>query len=160
MKNYQSSDYAVNRYAEGIVYRFAGQTVEVTLADFLAENSGKTEQDFRALKAASDAIYYQQDREGYNQTRLDVSMESIAQLATQPLEDEFIERLDQHRALAATKELLAGGDLTVIQRRRFVMHIFHGLSSRKIAEMEGVSQRAVVKSLQAAGTKLKKHFHK
>jgi hypothetical protein len=33
--------------------------VEVTLEDFLRDNPDKTEEDFAALKALSDEIYYQ-----------------------------------------------------------------------------------------------------
>ena len=38
MKNYKDSDYARNKFSEGIVYRFADRIVEITLKDYLAEN--------------------------------------------------------------------------------------------------------------------------
>ena len=41
MKNYRDSDYAANKYASGIVYRFANKTVTVTVEDYLKENPGK-----------------------------------------------------------------------------------------------------------------------
>ena len=53
MNNYRKSDYAVNKFSEGIVYRFNSETIEVTLEDYLKENPGKTEQDFQKLKAIS-----------------------------------------------------------------------------------------------------------
>jgi len=56
MKHYTNSDYALNKYSEGIVYRFADSIVEITLADYLAENPSKTEGDFRELKELSDGI--------------------------------------------------------------------------------------------------------
>ena len=68
MKNYQSTDYAVNKNADGIVYRFAYQTIEVTLDDYLRENPGKTAADFAELKALSDADYYETDRSDCRQT--------------------------------------------------------------------------------------------
>jgi hypothetical protein len=40
MKNYKDSDYALNKFSEGIVYRFADRIVEITLEDYLAENPG------------------------------------------------------------------------------------------------------------------------
>ena len=46
LKNYTDSDYAINKYSEGIVYKFADGIVEVTLADYLRDNPGKTEEDF------------------------------------------------------------------------------------------------------------------
>ena len=58
MKNYKNSDYALNKYSEGIVYQFTDSMVEVTLADYLRENPEKTEADFMELKALSDAIYH------------------------------------------------------------------------------------------------------
>ncbi|MDR0818701.1 MAG: RNA polymerase subunit sigma-24, partial [Oscillospiraceae bacterium] len=60
MKNYQNSDYALNKFSKGIVYRFTDGIVEVTLADYLAENPGRTETDFRILKEASDENYLKQ----------------------------------------------------------------------------------------------------
>ena len=46
MKNYKDSDYALNKFSEGIVYRFADRIVEIAQEDYLAENPGKTAQDF------------------------------------------------------------------------------------------------------------------
>lgn len=60
MKNYKDSDYALNKFSEGIVYRFADRIVEITLDHYLAENPDKNEQDFWELKALSDEIYHQQ----------------------------------------------------------------------------------------------------
>lgn len=60
MKNFKDSDYALNKFSEGIVYRFADRIVEITLDDYLTENPGKTEQDFLELKALSDEIYHEQ----------------------------------------------------------------------------------------------------
>ncbi len=51
LKNYKDSDYALNKFSEGIVYRFADRIVEITLEDYLAENPGKTAQDFLEPKA-------------------------------------------------------------------------------------------------------------
>ena len=57
MKNYQKSDYALNKMnKEAIMYRFADGIVRVTLKDYIAENPGKTEQDFVELKKLSDEI--------------------------------------------------------------------------------------------------------
>ena len=65
MRNYKDSDYALNRYSKGIVYKFADGIVEITLEDYLRDNPDKTEEDFAELKAMSDEIYYQQDKRGY-----------------------------------------------------------------------------------------------
>lgn len=51
MKNYRKSDYALNKYRKGIVYKFADGIVEVTLEDYLRENPDKTETDFPSPQA-------------------------------------------------------------------------------------------------------------
>jgi len=60
MKNYRDSDYALNKFSEGIIYRSEDRIVKITLDNYLAENPGKMAQDFLELKALSDEIYYQQ----------------------------------------------------------------------------------------------------
>ena len=72
MPKYQNSDYAVNKNAKGIVYRFANRTVEVTLEDYLRENPDKTEADFAELKAMSDSDYSDSLKRDYRQTWKDV----------------------------------------------------------------------------------------
>ena len=62
MKNYRKSDYALNKFSEGIVYQFSDRTLEISLEDFMRDNPGKTEADFMALKAVSDEIYLEQAR--------------------------------------------------------------------------------------------------
>lgn len=37
MRSYQDNDYAVNKYSEGIVYRFSDGYVEITLEKYLQE---------------------------------------------------------------------------------------------------------------------------
>ncbi|MDE7352968.1 MAG: hypothetical protein K2O06_07940 [Acetatifactor sp.] len=37
MKNYKESDYALNKYSQGIIYKFVDGVVEVTLADYLRQ---------------------------------------------------------------------------------------------------------------------------
>lgn len=47
MKNYKDSDYALNKYSEGIVYQYAdGRKQTIWLEDYLAANPGKTAEDF------------------------------------------------------------------------------------------------------------------
>ncbi len=162
MKNYKDSDYALNKFSEGIVYRFADRIVEITLEDYLAENPGKTAQDFLELKALSDEIYHEQVIHENRTSRLDVSisgMEETEQLAAPPLDLDLIHKSDTAKAMQAAKRLLDSGELTEIQQRRFILHYFRGLSTRQIAEKEAVHQRAVWDSLQWASKKLKKFFY-
>ena len=56
MKNYRESDYALNKFSKGIVYKFADETVELTMEDFLRETPGATEEDFFVGKSSRTAI--------------------------------------------------------------------------------------------------------
>lgn len=162
MKNYKDSDYALNKFSEGIVYRFADRIVEITLEDYLAENPGRTAQDFLELKGLSDEIYHQQVIHENRTSRLDVSingLEEIEQLATPSLDSELVHKSDTAKAMEAAKRLLDSGKLTEIQRRRFILHFFQGLSTRQIAERESVHQRAIWDSLQWVSKKLKNFFN-
>ncbi|MDR2023853.1 MAG: sigma-70 region 4 domain-containing protein [Hungatella sp.] len=163
MRNYKDSDYALNKFSKGIVYRFADRIIEITLEDYLAENPDKTEQDFLELKALSDEIYHQQAVDTNRTSRLDLSingLEESEQLATDSFETELIHRSDTKNAMEAARQLLDSGLLTEVQRRRFVLHFFQGLSTYQIAEREAVHQRAVWDSLYWASKKLKKFFDK
>ena len=78
MKNYTDSDYALNKVnKDAIVYKFADGIVEVTLADYLAENPDKTEADFRALKGLSDADYFERDRKENAQTKRNAPFDEL-----------------------------------------------------------------------------------
>lgn len=46
LKNYKDSDYALNKFSEGIVYRFADRIVEITLED---ASCGEPRQDGTGL---------------------------------------------------------------------------------------------------------------
>jgi hypothetical protein len=164
MKNYTDSDYALNKYSEGIVYRFAdGSRFTVTLADYLAENPDKTETDFAALKEASDAIYLDQVRAENAQTKKNVSMHGLEdgdRFGGIPLEDEFIDALEREEALKAFYALLSSGALTETQERRFRLHVLEGLTFRETAKREGVAVRAIQKSVEAALKLLIREFNK
>ena len=165
MQNYFKSDYAINKNSPNIVYRFHNEIIEITPEDYLKENPGNTEKDFAELKALSDQIYYEQDRAESAQTRKDISIHSLEETkycATRALEEEWEERVvDMHNrkyAWKALEQLFTEGALTEVQKRRFRLHIFQGLSTRQIGHLEGTSHQAVAKSINLAITKLKKYF--
>jgi DNA-directed RNA polymerase specialized sigma subunit, sigma24 homolog len=166
MQNYRDSDYALNKYSTGIVYRFADKIVEVTLDDYLAENPGASAEDFQRLKEISDADYLEQDRTDYRQTWKNSPMallnESKQRLVPSP-EETLISEQDALEArrkrtyrLKLAKKLL--GRLTHVQRQRYYLHHIRGLSTRKIAEIEGVNQKSVHESLHAAQKKIDKYL--
>lgn len=157
--------YAINKNSPNIVYRFHNEIIEITLEDYLKENPDKTEHDFAELKALSDQIYYEQDRAESAQTRKDVSihgLEETEHCATRALDEEWEERVvdiqNRKYAWKALEQLFTVGALTEVQKRRFRLHVFQGLSTRQIGRMEGTSHQAVAKSINLAIAKLKKYF--
>ena len=100
MRNYKDSDYALNRYSQGIVYKFADSVVEVTLEDYLRDNPDKTEADFAELKTLSDEIYYQQDRQEYRVSHRNVSISGMedAIVASAPSVDMELIQKDEENA--------------------------------------------------------------
>ncbi|WP_242957067.1 hypothetical protein [Flavonifractor sp. An82] len=163
--NYRKSDYAINKNSPNIVYRLHNEIIEITLEDYLKENPDKTEHDFAELKALSDQIYYEQDRAESAQTRKDVSihgLEETEHCATRALDEEWEERVvdiqNRKYAWKALEQLFTVGALTEVQKRRFRLHVFQGLSTRQIGRMEGTSHQAVAKSINLAIAKLKKYF--
>ena len=157
MKNYRDSDYAANKYAKGIVYRFAGQTVEITLEDYLRENPDRSEADFTELKALSDGIYLRQDRSDNAQSKKNVSIHSLEEtgLCAVPSPEEcYIGAEKKAEQLKKVRKALS--KLTEIQRKRYLLYAVQGLSTWQIAAMEGTNQKSVYESLQAAEKKIKK----
>ena len=163
MKNYRDSDYAANKYAKGIVYRFADQTVEVTLEDYLRDNPDKTEADFVELKALSDEMYLEQVRDENRQTYRNVPIHSLdetdACCVPSPEEVLFDEPERKARKERMRRQAYEAIDtLTEVQRRRYIQHRVDGLSTRQIADLEGVEQRSVMDSLEWAEKKIKKYL--
>ena len=162
MKNYNQIDYAINKNAAGIVYRFADGNIEITLADYLRENPDKTAADFAELKAMSDSDYYETDRSDYRQTWKNTPLEMLLEdesaiLAVPSVEDEFIEHKEREAVYAKqiVTARLAMGKLTETQRRRYLMYHVQGMTYREIADVEGVLHSKIQKSLLAAEKKIK-----
>ena len=82
--------------------------------------------------------------------------------ATQPLDEEWEERIieveERKFAWKALEQLFTVGGITQVQKRRFILHTFHGWSTRKISQMEGISHQAVAKSINLALKKLRNFF--
>lgn len=164
MKNYTDSDYALNKYSAGIVYRFADSIVEVTLADYLAGNPGKSEADFRALKELSDSIYLEQARDENAQTKKNAPYDELDEAAPRHApspEDLLIGEIDareealrrEQREETAARAL---DTLTEVQRRRYLLYHTDGLTVREISKIEGAHFTAVHESLRAAEKKIRK----
>ncbi len=164
MKNDKESDYALNKYSAGIVYRFADGIVEVTLEKYLAENPDSTEADFLALKKVSDSDYLDQVQAENAQTKKNsplAELEGTKFCCTPSLEDTLIGNGDgQNMLISRTqrKEITRAAlvKLTEVQRRRYIQYHAFGFSARKIAKLEGSNHKSVLESLNAAEKKIKK----
>lgn len=71
------------------------------------------------------------------------------------MEELAVEIQNRRYARIALERLFASGVLTEVQKRRFRLHVFRGLSTRQIGRLEGTSHQAVAKSLNLAIGKLK-----
>jgi DNA-directed RNA polymerase specialized sigma24 family protein len=76
-------------------------------------------------------------------------------------EDLIVEYIDRqsHQAYLETLKPLAKKalcTLTPVQRRRYLLYVCEGLTTRRIAEIEDVKHQSVVESLQAADKKIKR----
>ena len=168
MQNYTNSDYALNKYSKGIVYRFADGIAEISLADYLAENPGKTKADFLALKELSDSIYLDQVQDENAQTKkntvFDEMDESMLRTAPSP-EDLFIGEMDAQEAAEHRQRKLEMANraleiLTDVQRRRYLLYKIEGMTTREIAALEDVKHQSVVECLAGVDKKIKKFLSK
>lgn len=162
MQKYWTSDYAVNKDCEGIVYQFAdGKKVEISLAEYLQTNPDRTEEDFMELKSLSDGIYYEQalgDTQYGKKKQSLGKLEDSEKFATPSIETILIHNKDKEQILKAVKLLLREKKLTDVQRRRFINHFYKGLSYRQIADQEKVHFTSVQESINGAVQKLKKYL--
>ena len=161
MKKYRKSDYALNKFSEGIVYQFSDRTLEVSMADYLRDNPDKTEADFWELKALSDEIYLEQVRLETSQGKKTVSMtglEDTVAHSAPSLDDDYIAADEKRRIKLAVDKLFLCGRLTPKQKERFVRHFFDGVSLRKIASDEGVHFTSVDECIRRAVDKLRAYF--
>ena len=161
MKNYRESDYALNKYSKGIVYKFADGIVVVTLEDYLRENPDKTEADFQAIKRVSDEWYLDQVQLETAQGNKRVSLNGLEETeacATRALDDEYIESEEKKRLMIAVDKLFREGRMTQKQQRRFIQHYIYGLSLRQIAAAEAVHFTSVEESLKSVSDKLRRFF--
>lgn len=113
-----------------------------TMKEFL---TGETRQEFNA---------------DWSVTKLNVDFDVLEKtdlFSVQSVEDDYIERqnvADDFRTLDNAMKVL-DSCLTKIQKKRYILSRAKGLSTREIAEKEGVSQRTVQDSLELAERKMK-----
>ena len=121
---------------------------EMKLADFDSMKQLLTEETRREFNA------------DWSATKLNVDFDILEKtdlFSTQSVEDDYIEHqnvADDYRTLDNAMKVL-DSCLTKIQKKRYILSRAKGLSTREIAEKEGVSQRTVQDSLELAERKIK-----
>lgn len=147
---------------DAIVYILNGKATRVTVEMFI--DDGLSEETFLRFKAESDAMFNEEDildsLENRHSEPIDEA-EKFGKCSAKSPEDLIVERIDRqtHREYLETLQPLAKkalDKLTVVQRRRYLLHVCEGLTTRRIAEIEGVKHPSIVESLQAADKKIKK----
>lgn len=160
---YYKSNYALNRNKKAIVYQNADGTIlEITFEKIAAGNPNFTQEDFERLKEFSDQLYLEEQRGDVTYNKhvkgcVD-EMEDSSWLATDSFEKELLDKLEDESLEKIMRDYMAE-KFTEVQRRRFLMYL-NGISTVKIAEIEGCNQNAVWKSIELAKRKLKKILQK
>ena len=132
-----------SKTAERIIHESEMKLIDFdTMKEFL---TGETRQEFNA---------------DWSVTKLNVDFDVLEKtdlFSVQSVEDDYIERqnvADDFRTLDNAMKVL-DSCLTKIQKKRYILSRAKGLSTREIAEKEGVSQRTVQDSLELAERKIK-----
>ena len=161
-KNYRGSNYAMNKYSTGIVYKYADESItEIRFEDISAADPTFTEEAFNELKEISNELYHKEaksDELYYKYVKATLDGEDAGNwVSTKTLEEEFFEQIENKQIKKELKTILFTR-LTENQRRRLLLNVLKGLTERQIAELELVDRRAVHDSIEAARKKLKKFF--
>ena len=154
----KDSLYSINKKnPDAVVYKFAnGEESRITRADFA------TEEEFLAFKAWSDEDLHIEDKRevlaGIRQVSIeDISEAAIATPAVDVVMEHQLQRSEQHRKVSELVVQLKD-KLTEKQFRRLWMYCVDGKTEQQIAEIEGVDQQRISKSILAAKKKIKKFF--
>ena len=154
----KDSLYSINKKnPDAVVYKFAnGEESRITRADFA------TEEEFLAFKAWSDEDLHIEDKRevlaGIRQVSIeDISEAAIATPAVDVVMEHQLQRSEQRRK-ASELVVQLKDKLTEKQFRRLWMYCVDGKTEQQIAEIEGVDQQRISKSILAAKKKIKKFF--
>ena len=161
-KNYNRSDYALNKFSASLVYSAADGIYEITEQDFLASDPSLTEEDYERWKRFSDQSYLDIVRrdtfEGSHIVPIDDLAETVL-VSQETTEDKVLEKWEPTPnpfSLENAVRIIKEARLTKIQARRYCKFYIKNMSNRDIAKAEGVRHRAVEKSIATAEKKIKK----
>lgn len=152
----KSSIYALNKKdPDAVVYPSAtGEPIRVTRDDFDSEEA------FLAFKAWSDENFRKEDNRDVVEDKRRVSIDDIsdAALATPAVDKVMEQRLDRAEEQRKASDMVVRlkDKLTKTQFRRLWMYHIDGKTESEIAEIEGVAQQQISKSIKSAEKKIKK----
>ena len=152
----KNSIYALNKKApDAIVYPSAnGKLIRVTREDF------PNEEEFLAFKKWSDENFHEEEKLDHREANHILSVDDLSEAALAvPAADVLLERQHERaekRKIASDMVVKLKDKLTDIQFRRLWMYCVEGKTEQQIAEIEGVDQQRISKSILAAKKKIKK----
>ena len=158
MKKYlnKNSIYALNKKdPDAIVYPSAnGKLIRVTREDF------PSEEEFLAFKKWSDENFHEEEKLDHREANHVLSADDLSEAALAvPAADVLMERQHERaekRRIASNMVVKLKDKLTDTQFRRLWMYHVDGKTEEEIAEIEGVAQQQISKSIIAAEKKIKK----
>ena len=154
----KNSLYALNKKdPDAIVYPTAdGKTVRITREDF------PSEEEFLTFKAWSDENFHKEDNRDVTENRYRLSLDDLSEAALAvPAIDVVMDRKQQRaeqKRKAADMVVQLKDKLTETQFRRLWMYCVENKTEQEIADIEGVDQQRISKSIIAAKKKIKKFF--
>ena len=152
----KNSIYALNKKdPDAIVYPSAnGKLIRVTREDFPSED------EFLAFKKWSDENFHEEEKLDHREANHVLSVDDLSEAALAvPAIDVLMERQHERaekRKIASDMVVKLKDKLTDIQFRRLWMYHVDGKTEEEIAEIEGVAQQQISKSIIAAEKKIKK----
>ena len=152
----KNSIYALNtKDPDAIVYPSAnGKLIRVTREDF------PNEEEFLAFKKWSDENFHEEEKLDHREANHILSVDDLSEAALAvPAADVLLERQHERaekRKIASDMVVKLKDKLTDIQFRRLWMYCVEGKTEQQIAEIEGVDQQRISKSILAAKKKIKK----
>ena len=152
----KNSIYALNKKdPDAIVYPSAnGKLIRVTREDF------PSEEEFLAFKKWSDENFHEEEKLDHREANHVLSADDLSEAALAvPAADVLLERQHERAEkckIASDMVVKLKDKLTDTQVRRLWMYHVDGKTEEEIAEIEGVAQQQISKSIIAAEKKIKK----
>ena len=162
-----NTDWTRNKKSAAIIYTDAnGDITEITLARFLSDSPENTVEMFHKMKTLSDKLFYGWDRDERAQAEEETPLEYVSEKYATPSAEKLVTDPSEAEAYINKKTKMTAlvpqalDRLTPVQRKRYRLHFEDGLTTRRIAEIDGVSHVAVIDSLAAAQRKIDKFLAK